>query len=189
MSVNGINSMMGPRMSTNLSVERQTPNTSFGARVNAGLNNVAGAVSGGLGTVAGMVPGGGIVSAAVSSMSTLNNSASVGAGSQYNAMAAGVTSVNTTVGGTGGGAPSSVGSSTSPGINLAADAMGSAGGPTGGVGQAVNSDPTLNAMFAEQKKLLGLQAKIGAESTQFQALSNVMKTRHESQKNAVGNIR
>jgi hypothetical protein len=200
MSVNGIGSsnMMGPRMSTNLTVDRQSAKVSFGERVQAGMNNAAGAVAGGLGTVAGMVPGGSVVSAAVSTLSGVN---SAGAGSQYQgaaglgAMASGVTGVptlNTTVGSPGGmvaGGGAGTGSSTAGGIGLAAGAMGSAGGPTGGVGNAVASDPTLNAMFSEQKKLLGLQAAIGAEANSFQAISNVMKTRHDSAKNAVSNVR
>lgn len=192
MSVNGINGMQ-PRMATNLTVDRQTPKTNFGDRVQAGLNNVAGAVGSGLGAVAGMTPGGGIVSAAVSSVQTLGNTATPGAGSQYSGLSAsasgitGVPSVNTNVGSPGfvGG---STGSSTAGGIGLAAGAMGGAGG-SGAVANAVGSDPTLNSMFAEQKQLLGLQAQMQTESNTFNAISNVMKTRHDAQKNAISNVR
>lgn len=197
MSVNGIgnSNVMGPRMSTNLTIDRQSAKVSFGERVAAGMNNAAGAVAGGLGTVAGMIPGGSMVSAAVSTLSGVN---SAGAGAQYQGaagmgvMAAGVTGVptiNTTVGGTGGAGMVAGGGSSTPGVNLAADAMGGAGGPTGGVGQAVSSDPTLNAMFSEQKKLLGLQASIAAEGNRFNAISNVMKSRHDAQKTAIQNVR
>lgn len=191
MSVNGINGMQ-PRMATNLTVDRQTPKTNFGDRVQAGLNNVAGAVGSGLGAVAGMTPGGSVVSAAVSSVQTLGNTATPGSGSQYSGLSAsasgitGVPSVNTNVGSPGfvGG---SNGSSTA-GVGLAAGALGSAGG-AGGVAGAVGSDPTLNSMFAEQKQLLGLQAQMQTESNTFNAISNVMKTRHDAQKNAISNVR
>jgi hypothetical protein len=198
MSVNGIGSsnMMGPRMSTNLTVDRQSAKVSFGERVQAGMNNAAGAVAGGLGTVAGMLPGAGLVSAAVS---TVNTFGTPGAGAQYQgaagmgAMASGVTgvpSVNTTVGGTGGaGMVAGGGNPAAGGIGLAADAVNGAGGATGGVGNAVASDPTLNAMFTEQKKLLGLQASIAAEGNRFNAISNVMKSRNEAQKTAIQNVR
>ncbi|XXF76043.1 hypothetical protein P2318_23690 [Myxococcaceae bacterium GXIMD 01537] len=196
MSVNGINNGMTPRMSTNLTVDRQSARSTFGERVQAGMNNVAGAVTGGLGTVAGMVGGGGIVSAAVSTVSTFGAGGTPGSTSQYSGLAnmgsgvTGVPTINTTVGG-GGGSPGFVGGGTSsePGVNLAAGALGGAGGPTGGVGSAVASDPTLNAMFSEQKKLLGLQASISAEANRFNALSNVMKSRADAQKNAIQNVR
>lgn len=197
MSVNGIGSsnMMGPRMSTNLTVDRQSAKVSFGERVAAGMNNAAGAVAGGLGTVAGMVPGGSMVSAAVSTLSGVSHA---GAGSQYQGAAGmgvmssgvtGVPTVNTTVGGTGGPSMTAGGNPAAGGIGLAAEAMGGAGGATGGVGNAVASDPTLNAMFTEQKKLLGLQASIAAEGNRFNAISNVMKSRNEAQKTAIQNVR
>lgn len=198
MSIDGIgkSNMMGPRMSTNLTVDRQSSKVSFGERVAAGMNNAAGAVAGGLGTVAGMVPGGSMVSAAVSTLSGVSHA---GAGSQYQGAAGmgvmssgvtGVPSMSTTVGGPSGGAGMTAGGNPgAPGIGLAADAMSGSGGAGGGVGNAVASDPTLNAMFAEQKKLLGLQASISAEGNRFNAISNVMKSRNEAQKTAIQNVR
>ena len=80
MSVNGIgnSNVMGPRMSTNLTIDRQSAKVSFGERVAAGMNNAAGAVAGGLGTVAGMIPGGSMVSAAVSTLSGVNSAGADG---------------------------------------------------------------------------------------------------------------
>src|SRR5439155_26002275 len=88
------------RISTNLSVDRQTPKTDFGDRVNAGLNTAANAVASGAAIAAPFVPGGAIVSAAVSSVTQFANT---GTGSpqvagQYNSAMTGVTSM----GGTGG---------------------------------------------------------------------------------------
>lgn len=193
MSVNGVNGggLMGPRMSANLSVPRQTPDMSFGARVQAGVNNVSGAVASGVGLAAGMVPGGGIVSAAVSSMSLTAQGATGGASTPYTGVLPGATgggagavstvgvpSVNTTV-----GSPGSVGIPGSGGTG----SPNYLGGATGSSGSEFNGD--LAGMFQQQKDLLKLQATMQNESQKYQAISNVLKTRHENAKNAIGNIR
>ncbi|WP_224369351.1 hypothetical protein [Hyalangium versicolor] len=190
-----VDGLMGPtpRMSANLSVGRQTPDTSFGARVQAGVNNVAGAVSSGVGVAAGMIPGSGIVSAAVSSMSTLSSQGvpgsattpytgslpgtggSVGGGA---VSTVGVPSVNTTVGGTGGVGIPGTGTSGNPNY---------LGGSTGASGTEFNSD--MASMFSQQKELLKLQSALQNESQKYQTISNVLKTRHDTAKNAIGNIR
>jgi hypothetical protein len=189
-----VDGLMGPRMSTNLSVGRQTPDTSFGARVQAGVNNAAGAVASGVGMAASMVPGGGIVSAAVSSMTTLTaqgatGSASTpytgtlpgaGGGSAGGVSTVGVPSVNTTVG--------SPGSAGLPGVGTGGTGSPNyLGGNTGASGSEFNGE--LSSMFAEQKNLIKLQSAMQNESQKYQAVSNVMKTRHETAKNAIGNIR
>jgi hypothetical protein len=192
----GINGLMGPRMSTNMTVERQTPNRSFGARVQAGVNNAAGAVAGGVGMATGLMPGGGIVSAAVSSMSALSSGVTGNAttGAPYAALpgaggggGVGVPSVNTTVGG-----PSTVGI---PGVGGGGGGGGSIGGTqpnylggnTGNVGTEFNGE--LASMFTQQKELLKMQASMQHESQRFTAISNVMKNRHDTLKNSIGNIR
>jgi hypothetical protein len=182
--------LMGPRMSTNLSVQKQSSQTTFGQRVQAGVNAVGGAVSSGVGLATGMLPGGGIVSAAVSSMSVLSQGATGGSSTPYStslpgvgagagAGGTGVPSVNTTVGG-----PGSVGI---PGTG------GGGGGSLniGGNGGATGSEfaPELAGMFNEQKNLLKMQATLQHESQRFTAISNVMKTRHDTIKNSIGNIR
>ncbi len=194
MSVNGVNGngLMGPRMSANLSVPRQTPDLSFGARVQAGVNNAAGAVASGVGVAAGMVPGGGIVSAAVSSMTTLTAQGVTGGattpytgvlpgatgGSAGGVSTVGVPSVNTTV-----GTPGSVGIPGSTGTG----SPNYLGGSTGAVGSEFNGD--MASMFQQQKQLLTLQSQMQNESQKYTAVSNVLKTRHETAKNAIGNIR
>lgn len=183
-------SLMGPRMSTNLSVQQQSSQANFGQRVQAGVNAVGGAVSSGVGLATGMLPGGGIVSAAVSSMSVLSQGASTGNASTPYSTAlpggtggsggggVGVPSVNTTVGSPGGvGIPGT--GSPSP-LNI--------GGNGGGtVGTEFNGE--LSGMFQEQKNLLKMQASLQHEGQRFTAISNVMKTRHDTIKNSIGNIR
>lgn len=189
-----VDGLMGPRMSTNLSVGRQTPDTSFGARVQAGVNNAAGAVAGGVGLATGMFSGGGIVSAAVSSMTTLTASGATGGastpytsvlpgagGGSAGAGTVGVPSVNTTVGSGGSvGIPGVGGGGTAGGPNYLA-------GNTGAPGSEFNGE--LAGMFQEQKNLLKLQSAMQQESQKYQAVSNVLKSRHETAKNAIGNIR
>lgn len=184
--------LMGPRMSTNLSVQKQSSQTTFGQRVQAGVNAVGGAVSSGVGLATGMLPGGGIVSAAVSSMSVLSQGATGHAGNQYSATipggattgggagGSGVPSVNTTVGAPGGVAiPGTGGGTGAGGLNI--------GG--GGSNVAGEFSPELSGMFNEQKNLLKMQASLQHEGQRFTAISNVMKTRHDTIKNSIGNIR
>jgi hypothetical protein len=187
-----VDGLMGPRMSTNLSVGRQTPDTSFGARVQAGVNNAAGAVASGVGMATGMIPGGGILSAAVSSLSLTTQGATGSASTPYTAVipgaggggsaggvTGGVPSVNTTV-----GAPGGVGI---PGVGGGTGGPNFLGGNTGTPGSEFNGE--MAHMFQEQKNLLKLQSAMQQESQKYQAVSNVLKVRHETAKNAVGNIR
>ncbi len=182
-------SLMGPRMSTNLSVQKQSSQTTFGQRVQAGVNAVGGAVSSGVGMATGMLPGGGIVSAAVSSMSVLSQGATGNASTPYSSSlpggaggagggGVGVPSVNTTVGSPGGvGIPGTGGGGS---LNIGGNGGGAVGAEFGG---------ELAGMFQEQKNLLKMQASLQHEGQRFTAISNVMKTRHDTIKNSIGNIR
>ncbi|MBZ4417186.1 hypothetical protein [Myxococcus sp. RHSTA-1-4] len=186
-----IDNMMGPttRLSTNLTTARQTPNTGFGARLQSGLNNAAGAVGAGVGAVAGMIPGGQIVSAAVSSMHTFSSTSGSGmAGAPY----AGV--MGTAVAPMGGGTGSMV--SGSVGVSVGGGVGGSiVGTPTAGTGANASPTDTVNGSFSltkmaeENSKLLNLQAAIQQESQTFTAISNVMKSRHDTIKNSISNVR
>lgn len=66
---------------------------------------------------------------------------------------------------------------------------GTAGSPTGTAG----GEPSMEAVLEENadKNLyyLQLQERISAESRAYTALSNVLKARHDTVKNAIGNIR
>ena len=121
MSVKIDSGMMGPnlRMNTQMTTARQTPNTSFGARVQNGLNSTVGAVGAGVGAVAGFVPGAGIVSAAVSSAQTFSGASGSGmqGGPYVGVMSTGAGAVPTTnLPGVGTG--TSTGSSTALGTSV-----------------------------------------------------------------------
>jgi hypothetical protein len=177
-------------MSTNVSIERQTPKTDFGDRVNAGLNNAAGAVGSGLSTLAPLVPGGPILSAAVSSMGSVTNGGSAGqtVSAQYSTGTAGITTlggsnpINTTVGmpTTGGGGSGvgigGVGTGASADLPISQTGVGAVG---------MNS---MQDMAAQQARLLNVQIAMQNESQVFSTVSNVLKMRYDTVKNTIQNV-
>ena len=93
----------------------------------------------------------------------------------------GVPSVSTTVGAPGtAGIPGVGGTGVAGGPNFL-------GGNNGAPGTEFNGE--LANMFQEQRNLLKLQSAMQTESQKYQAVSNVMKQRHETAKNAISNIR
>src|SRR5690606_7612875 len=132
----------------------------------------------GVAAVAPHVPGGSIVSAAISNVSSLTNNASAGhatvgaVGGQYSMGASGVASLG------GGGIPAPGGSSAG-GIPVG----GGAGGISSGFGAEMQSDA------ANLNRMLSFQVQFQRENQAYTAISNVMKTRHDTQKNTLQNIR
>jgi hypothetical protein len=181
------------RLSTNLSIERQTPKTDFGDRVKLGLDTATGAVANGAAAAAPFVPGGAIVSAAVSSVTQMSDGSSSGqqqgqpsVSAQYQYAAGGVTSVpsgggdtnlSTTIGGTSLGGS---GSTTSGGASV----LGT--GQTATEGQ-FNGE--FKQYFDDNMRLLRIQTAMQHETQVFQTVSNVLKVRHDTVKNTIGNVR
>ncbi len=173
------------RISTNLSVERQTAKTDFGDRMQAGLQQAAGVVANGAAIAAPFLPGGAIVSAAVSSVATMGQQLSAGSTAYA---ATGVTSlgggaINTTVGSggnlvTGGGVGGTVGNSL-PGWGGA--------NTTGGMTGSMNVG--LQDSAGELGKMLQVQMQMQKENQVFTTVSNVLKTRHDTVKNTISNVR
>ncbi|OJH39314.1 hypothetical protein [Cystobacter ferrugineus] len=182
-----------PRMSTNLTTARVTPDTSFAARVQSGVGTAANAVAGGVGVVANMVPGGSVLSAAVSSLTTFGNSSGSGSAPYYGAaLGSGATSLSTTVGaggGVAGGGAGGLAGIGNPVANISVGAGGQVTVPTGGSGVGAEFNGEMASMFTEQKKLLGMQVAMQRENQVFSTISNVLKTRHDSAKNSIGNIK
>ena len=71
----------------------------------------------------------------------------------------------------------------SSGTAAAAPGVAGAGGENGGVEAALNQSANQNLYFIE------VQERISAESRSYSAISNVLKARHDTVKNAIGNIR
>jgi hypothetical protein len=87
---------------------------------------------------------------------------------------------------TGAGTASSLGSALPEGTAGTAGAAGgggATGAENGGVEAALNQSANQNLYFIE------IQERISAESRSYSAISNVLKARHDTVKNAIGNIR
>lgn len=186
MSGNRIDPTSPVRISTNLSIGRQTAKTDFGDRVRSGLETTAGLVAQGAGIAAPFVPGGAILSAAVSSVSTLGQQLG-GATGQYQAAATGVVSLGSggglsttlpgSVGGLGGSAPNVLAGGTG-GVN-----MGGGGIATGGM------NTSMSEASDQMGKLLQTQIAVQRENQVFSTVSNVLKARHDTVKNTISNVR
>jgi hypothetical protein len=70
---------------------------------------------------------------------------------------------------------------------------GTAGGVAGVSGTAPGADPSMQQMLSQDADqnmyYLQLQEQMSAESRSYSAISNVLKARHDTMKNAIGNIR
>jgi hypothetical protein len=87
-----------------------------------------------------------------------------------------------------------VGGATSYGVPRTAIGAGSAENPVGGVpGGPGAENPSVEGALAQSQEFnlyyLQLQEQLSAENRAFSAMSNVLKTRHDTVKNAIGNIR
>ena len=179
-----------PRMSTNLTTARVTPDTSFAARVQSGVGTAASAVAGGVGVMASMVPGGSVVSAAVSSLTTFSGSSGSGSGPYVGAaLNSGGAPASTTLGSLGSGITAQGSTSMGTTGGVAGSASGQIGLPNGSSGMGNEFSGDMQSMFAQQKQLLGVQMSLQRENQVFSTISNVMKTRHDTAKNSIGNIR
>jgi hypothetical protein len=86
------------------------------------------------------------------------------------------------------GPGSAIGPSATTSPEGSAGTAGTVGGgasssPEGNVDQMLQQNADMNMYYLE------LQERISAESRAYTALSNVLKTRHDTVKNAIGNIR
>ena len=152
-------------------VARQTPQNEFGAVLARTAQEV---VKTGVGLVGGMIPGGPVTSAAVASVRST---------------VASVTSTSsslTSIPGTGGA--SIPGTAGTPSTSPATPAAG-----TTGKGDAWDMLEAQRLMAEDGQKFnmayLSLQNQMQQESREQNAISNIMKVRHDSAKAAINNIR
>ena len=180
------------RLSTNLSIDRQTPKSDFGDRVKTGLDSAAGTVANGAAAAAPFLPGGAIVSAAVSSVTQLSNNASSGQHAATSAYAAsGVVaipgsstgSINTTLSNSGGGVSSLGGGIASTNGGAAALTTGSGTNTLG----SMSAD--MQTAMKDNSQLIQVQMAMQHENQVFSTVSNVLKTRHDTVKNTISNVR
>jgi hypothetical protein len=110
------------------------------------------------------LPGGPILAAALRPAASAGPAAYAGGG----AVAAGSITPEGTAGSAGAAGPGSAGAS---------------GAADGGIESALSQSANQNLYFIE------IQERISAESRSYSAISNVLKARHDTVKNAIGNIR
>ena len=171
---------------------RQTPmGTTFPEQLKAGMAATGNALGSGLSAAGYSLPGAAVLTAAVSKMGTSLDSSSGALSTAPNS-----TGISVTAGGSGIG---SLGSSsgalntTSSGTNFLNSASGSTtAGTTGGTSSqqllaATQQMQELNQVFNLQ--YLQLQENQQSESRQYTALSNIMKTKSDTAKNSLSNLK
>ena len=140
---------------------RKTSNVSFSSFLKEGIKAGAGLSKQVTDVAAPFVPGASTLSAA------LNQAAQkLPAGSEGNLSSAGVN-------------PAFLGSGEISSINNAG----------AGSGTMQNMEQMHQKMFSTNMYMLGLQQKFNQASVQFTTLSNVMKAKHDTEKNSISNIR
>ncbi len=174
-----INQNSGAGGNYTVSAPKAGGQTSFGEKLSNGLTAAGGAVASGVSLAGGAVGLGapaGIVSQAISSATTFNNGGATAqpyAASIGGAVAGGIN----TVGGSGGGGvqPSGAG-----GPNLLA------GASSGNVGFNNNA---IASESAGLQQMLNVQMQVQKENQMFTSISNVLKTKHDTVKNTISNVR
>ncbi|MGV3621075.1 MAG: hypothetical protein ACO1OB_09675 [Archangium sp.] len=171
-------SMMPSRISMNVTTPRQTQGKTFGEAMAGGLQAAGNLVGQGASLVGGAMGGAGVVSAAVSSVGALANSGGGAAAASY--AASGVIGLQSNAGMSGSGTGGLQIGGTGTGTNLLA-------GANAGIGGAATT--SIADMSAQNAQMLNVQIAMQRENTMFSSISNVLKTKHDTAKNSVGNIR
>jgi hypothetical protein len=171
----------GLRVQIDQARTRQAPRTDFGSVMSTGLSRTTDAVLNAGQLAAPFIPGGAVLSAAVTGVGSLKSSA----GASTNATSAAPNSNSLSGAGMSGSVSGSGGSTYSTGGGSTAG-VSATGGPTDMM-TAAKQMQELNMSFNMQ--YLMLQQKMQADNRQFTTLSNIMKTKHDTAKNAINNVR
>ncbi|MEK7703489.1 MAG: hypothetical protein AAB426_00910 [Myxococcota bacterium] len=170
----------GIKVSIDSSRVRQTPKTDFGSVMATGMERTGSAVMEAGRIAAPFIPGGAVLSGAITGVASLKASAA-GQGAPLTAGANGTPLV---------GSSGSTGSYSGAGASGTADqvsTLAASGDPNAVMMAETRRMQELNMSFNLQ--YLQLQEKMQAENRQFTVLSNVIKTKHDTAKSAIGNIR
>ena len=168
----------GLRVQIDNSRSRQTSRTSFGDVLSTGLSKSANTVMSAGNMAAPFIPGGAVLSAAITGLGSLKSAQSSGsAAPSSTGLSAGTGSA------VGGGNAVQGGSSTMDSVASLA-----AGGSEGAIMmQATKEMQEMNQQFNLQ--YLNLQQDMQQENRKFTAISNVMKTKHDTAKGMIQNVR
>lgn len=162
----------GLRVQIDQARTRQAPRTDFGSVMSTGLSRGTDAVLQAGQLAAPFIPGGAVLSAAVTGVGSLKSSAS-------GLSNTGATGLNASGLSSGSGMTGSMSSTTG------APASGTTG--VDSTMAAAKQMQEMNMSFNMQ--YLMLQQKMQADNRQFTTLSNIMKTKHDTAKNAINNVR
>jgi hypothetical protein len=168
------------RISMNVTIGKQSQGATFGEKVSQGLHAAGSALASGASLLGGVIPGAGVISAAVNSAAQFSNMPG-GTASAAGYAATGVVNVggglSTTVGNTGGSVISGGGTGA---VNF------QSGATNNTIGMANNE---ISSMAADNAKLLQTQIAMQRENQVFSSISNVLKTKHDTVKNTISNVR
>jgi hypothetical protein len=166
------------QLDTSSTTVRQSPRTDFGTQMRNGIAAGAGTVGGAVGVAAPFVPGAAVVSAAV----TGAGQAIQGGGSSLGGGAGTAGTVTAGVDGI---------PMNGPGLSTPVSGSGGQGGAGGNTQQdLLNQTKGMQEMMASfNLQYLQLQEKMQAENRSFSTVSNVMKTKHDTAKSSIGNVR
>jgi hypothetical protein len=152
---------MPNRLSMTASIPRQTQGKSFGEKINDGATAVAANVAQGTALIGGSIGGSSVISAAISSVNSLSHASAT----QY--ATAGV--LNSPL--------SATNNQTNP-ANLLA-----------GINSTGVGTTDIAEMSRQNAQMLQVQMAMQRENTMFSSISNVLKTKHDTAKNSISNIR
>ncbi|HSI04167.1 MAG: hypothetical protein ACAI38_10525 [Myxococcota bacterium] len=174
----------GLRVDIDQSRARQAPKTDFGSVLSTGLSRTTNAVLNAGQLAAPYIPGGAVLSAAISGVGTLKSHATGQGATGISGASVGTMSSG---GGlvTGGGAMAGTGGYATG--NTALDGLAASGDSSAILLQETKRMQELNQSFNLQ--YLGLQQNMQADNRQFTTLSNIMKTKHDTAKNSINNVR
>jgi hypothetical protein len=160
------------QLSVTPSVSKQSQQQEFGDVLKTALQHGVRTASVVSGAVLPHVPGVGVVSAAVSAVTSLAQQPA-----RTSAASTGVVNLNSTVGGA---------------VIPVSSGFGAAGGTAGGMtGAAVAGDMTgmVSEMRNEANRSMAMQMAMQQESREYNTITNILKVRHDSAKAAINNIR
>jgi hypothetical protein len=183
-NVSGPGSRGSVQLDSSSTTVRQSPRTDFGTQVRNGIAAGAGTAGEAIGVAAPFVPGAAVVSAAVSGAAGGIQGGGGGGGLGGGGGASGGSTV--AAGGTGLNAGGTNIPLNGPGLNTPT------GGQSSGNSQQdlINQTKDMQEMMASfNLQYLQLQEKMQAENRSFTTVSNVMKTKHDTAKSSISNVR
>ncbi len=176
-NVNGPGNRGSIQLDSSSSTVRQSPRTDFGTQVRNGITAGAGTAGAAIGVAAPFVPGAAVVSAAVTGAAG-GVSGSGGGYSAGGSAAGGVAA---------GGEQIPLGG---PGLGSSQGGSGAQGAGGGSQQDLLNQTKGMQEMMASfNLQYLQLQEKMQAENRSFSTVSNVMKTKHDTAKSSISNVR